>query len=151
MVSLPEPDEAEGVSYESRDIFRVCFGLLGTWFCVPPNMNEDELEEFTKACRAQGVTKQVTDDDEMIIDRVYGGFPCPDHEKRQHVYFSAGQFSFTRGPDHPANGPLSSEQKREKYEKLIEANSESIEKYGGFKTDAQFVPDWVEGLFCDAN
>jgi len=100
------------------------WGLLGCWICVPLDASNEEIIEAAKSYA------MIDFSDELIADRLYGGFGCENPDKR-HIFISAGQFTYTGN-----NSRLISSDRINKWVELIEMNEDNFKGDGPFTEDA---------------
>lgn len=100
------------------------FGLLGCWLCIPLDADKKEVVKCAKDRAA------LSFDEDLIKDRLYGGFKCSDPNKR-HVFISAGQFTYLG-----KNRKLEPQDRFEQWYKLLKENPDHFIGGGLFSEDA---------------
>ena len=110
----------------NHGIQRVSWGLLGEWWCVPVNLDEDTAAQVIMDGSQIRLIEGITLD--LVKDRLYGGFRCGEHDTHRHVHFSTGQYTYL-GTNSPNYG------RDETWATIIEANADDGPFIGG-------------GLFC---
>ena len=109
-------------------VVRVNWGLLGEWWCADINTTEEEI----LAAIQQRFSLDIGQ--ELIRDRLYGGFKCT-FSNRRHIHFSTGQYTYLG-----TNRPLDPADRLEKWKELLDSSIEHLED-GGFIGGPWFCKD----------
>lgn len=105
----------------------VRMALLGAWVCGKVDSDENAFIDFVR--NNTGCPPGLSD--ELIADRLYGGFHCGEEPDRRHAYFALGEYTYIN-----ENWP--NEGRSESWAKLIDANPE-WDGQGPFCSDAPAI------------
>lgn len=67
-------------------------GLLDAWICAEPDATEDEV---VAAARDAGPPEDLPD--ELIRDRLFGGYRCERDPEARHIFFALGCYTYVGG------------------------------------------------------
>lgn len=107
-------------------VIRIIWGLLGEWWCADINATEWEI--------LAAIDQRFSLGQELIRDRLYGGFACK-FPNRRHIHFSTGQYTYIG-----KNVLLDPEERLGKWKDLIDSSIEHPED-GGFIGGPWFCKD----------
>jgi hypothetical protein len=77
---------------DDHGIQRVAWGMLGEWWCIPTNVDEDVAAQVIMDTSQIGMIDGMSLD--LVKDRLYGGFYCPEHDTHRHVYYATGEYTY---------------------------------------------------------